>query len=1168
MHSYIRERVGRRCADSLSGAVPVGGNFVSERMQTVRLSLSRFDRSTVVALIGTLIFGLGLFVLLAWFLHKESLIVILPHSASMKFNTALGFALSGAALLLFARPRWSVWPARIVALLGALTLVEYLAGIRLGIDELVVKDFVPTLTTYPGRMAPQTALCFVLFGVGLMIALAGSEREKSWPWLNLIGSMVSIAGLSTLWGYLFNLPYAYAWGTDAGTAVHTALGFVLLGAGLLVMVARRENVLLPVVIVLVFGVTVSLQVYYVLTSQQEAELKERFTFDSRDRASMIEQQFKEDHDAVQSLAALYAASPRIDRKEFQIMAGRLLDANPSLFALEWVPAVGDDERARYEAGVRSEGVPGYEIKEADEEGRLVRAPRRARYFPIHYVEPLARRGYLLGLDLGAMAGRADALQEAQNTSHMIVSEPFEWRQLRDHSSGSAGPAAVTDESGLSYLAVTPVFRSSPGAPSDRQPAIGFVVGVFRVADIVQAALSTLRPEGIDIYLYDLSAPADRQLLYSWLSPIRRIGTDRYRSVRYEDASTLKGLVYTRESTALGRTRGMLFIPTASYLDSVKTPVPAVMATGVGGTALLFVVLVSARFRRTSVIEREVQERTEALMREVTERKKAEKTAYANERRYAQFLDEAPDPIITLDGLGCVQSMNPAAESYLGYTRDELTGKHFAQAGLVSAASVPKAIEEFASVMFKGVRPAFELEVVRKDGELLVFEVHAKRLRRDGGATEVQIIFRDITARKRNELLQSLQYEAGRIIGETEELEQAVPKMLEIICTAMRWDLGQMWRIDSTGSMGQAGPAVPPGQTVPVLRKVGAWARRGPNYAEFLSSSDAMTYLPGVGLPGRVWKYNSVTWIPDVVRDPDFSRASEAGRARLHGAVAFPIRSGGEVAGVVEFYSRKIEQPDANLLQMLDLVGARLGDLILRKEVELHKAEAVRLRSEFVSIVSHELRTPLTVIKGGIDVVMDEVVGPVNAEQKDVLATVKSNVDRLSRLINDVLDYQKLEAGRMKFALTAQEIDAIVNGVVRQFLPEADKKGLQLASRISEKSLKVLCDKDKITQVLYNLLGNAVKFTEHGAVAVSVERLDGRCVRVSVKDDGVGIRAEDRHKLFQSFSQLERDGDRKTGGTGLGLSISKKIIEGHNGEIGVESEYGHGATFYFTLPMAA
>jgi signal transduction histidine kinase len=200
--------------------------------------------------------------------------------------------------------------------------------------------------------------------------------------------------------------------------------------------------------------------------------------------------------------------------------------------------------------------------------------------------------------------------------------------------------------------------------------------------------------------------------------------------------------------------------------------------------------------------------------------------------------------------------------------------------------------------------------------------------------------------------------------------------------------------------------------------------------------------------------------------------------------------------------------------------------------------------------------------------MDEVVGPVNDEQKDVLATVKNNVDRLSRLINDVLDYQKLESGRMKFTLTAQEIDAIIQGVVSQFRPEAEKKGLRLASRVSEQSLKVLCDRDKITQVLYNLLGNAVKFTDHGAVAVSVERFNGRCVKVSVKDDGVGIRGEDRHKLFQSFSQLAPVGDRKTGGTGLGLSISKKIIEGHHGEIGVESEYGHGATFYFTLPLAA
>lgn len=238
----------------------------------------------------------------------------------------------------------------------------------------------------------------------------------------------------------------------------------------------------------------------------------------------------------------------------------------------------------------------------------------------------------------------------------------------------------------------------------------------------------------------------------------------------------------------------------------------------------------------------------------------------------------------------------------------------------------------------------------------------------------------------------------------------------------------------------------------------------------------------------------------------------------------------------------------------------------RKKAEKAAQEVARLKSEFASTVSHELRTPLTVIKGGIDVVNDEVLGSINAEQKDMLSSIKNNVDRLSRLINDVLDYQKLEAGRVRFVKNVHELNGIVKQVCSDASAMAEKKGLKFVADIPPESLNVECDKDKIIQVIFNLLNNACKFTPQGTITARLERIGGGSAQVSVIDHGPGIRTEDKAKLFQTFSQLETVETRQTGGTGLGLSICKKIIEGHGGTIGVDSVYGRGATFYFTLKL--
>lgn len=226
-----------------------------------------------------------------------------------------------------------------------------------------------------------------------------------------------------------------------------------------------------------------------------------------------------------------------------------------------------------------------------------------------------------------------------------------------------------------------------------------------------------------------------------------------------------------------------------------------------------------------------------------------------------------------------------------------------------------------------------------------------------------------------------------------------------------------------------------------------------------------------------------------------------------------------------------------------------------------RRQMLEQKDKFMNMVSHELRTPLGAIKESVSLISEGKVGPMNEKEKEMLDIAKRNVDRLARLIDDVLDLQKIDAGMMEFILNENDMNETIEDVHRAMISLTAKKGLRFILKLDDKLPRVKFDRDKILQVLTNLINNAIKFTEKGDITITSEQGDN-FIRVSVKDTGPGIKTENLSKLFQRFSQLER----KPGGTGLGLAISKEIIDLHGGKIGVESEFGKGAAFYFILPV--
>ncbi len=234
----------------------------------------------------------------------------------------------------------------------------------------------------------------------------------------------------------------------------------------------------------------------------------------------------------------------------------------------------------------------------------------------------------------------------------------------------------------------------------------------------------------------------------------------------------------------------------------------------------------------------------------------------------------------------------------------------------------------------------------------------------------------------------------------------------------------------------------------------------------------------------------------------------------------------------------------------------LEDITRLKEID-------NMKSEFVSTVSHEFRTPLTSMNMGLSMVINEDTGELNEEQHELLEAAYEDVERLTELVNDLLDLSKIESGKIEMGFDKVDINDIIEKTLNPFHKQAEEKEIELKFKQSEDNVFAHADPSKISWVISNLVGNALRYADQGKIEVDAE-IKGRRVLVSVADNGPGIPKEYQSKIFEKFVRAGNDKEEKSG-TGLGLAIAKEIITAHNGRIWVDSEEGEGSTFSFYIP---
>ncbi len=258
----------------------------------------------------------------------------------------------------------------------------------------------------------------------------------------------------------------------------------------------------------------------------------------------------------------------------------------------------------------------------------------------------------------------------------------------------------------------------------------------------------------------------------------------------------------------------------------------------------------------------------------------------------------------------------------------------------------------------------------------------------------------------------------------------------------------------------------------------------------------------------------------------------------------------------------------NILNVLNKTTKEIKEL--EKKIAEDNRKLIQLdnmKSGFISLIGHELRTPLTSVKESIALISDESTGKVNPDQKKMLNIANKNIARLTRLINDVLDLSKIEATKLGVRRVKLDLNKLMEGIFKEMSLTAKNKKVDLRIDLSVNLPEVYADPDRITQVITNLVDNAIKYTpEGGNISIKTKPKGRRFIEMIVEDTGIGIKSMDFNRLFSKFQQIDYQMTRRADGVGLGLAISKGLVEAHGGRIGFESEFGKGSKFSFTLPL--
>jgi PAS domain S-box-containing protein len=573
---------------------------------------------------------------------------------------------------------------------------------------------------------------------------------------------------------------------------------------------------------------------------------------------------------------------------------------------------------------------------------------------------------------------------------------------------------------------------------------------------------------------------------------------------------------------------------------------------------LAISLVSETRRRALLRAREAAQQTQRRSQELQE----------SEARFRRIVETSQEGIWQVDAEGRTIYANQRLADMLGYSPGEMIGR--TASDIVSEEDLGRAREAWERRR-AGDAERIELRFQHKhEGRQVWLRASTTPVIEDGRFAGALSMLTDVTERREgeealraSESRKATQLAVTEVLARSEDVAEAVERILEAACTGLGWCCGALWRVDREAN---------------VLRCAQFWAGPGRSMGEFESATWRGTMSPGVGLPGRVWTSQEGAWIADLEEDANFPRKAAARTAGLRSGFAFPVMFGKQTLGVLEFFSDTPRAPDPELMKSFLGLGSQVGQFMERMRSERERqalleseqaarrdAEAAnRAKDEFLATLSHELRTPLNAIVGWAHLLRTGQLD--TAQTARAVEVIDRNAKAQSQIVADVLDVSRIVMGKLRLEVRPVELSTVVEEALETLRPAAAAKEIRLESTLTTGN-RVSGDPDRLQQVVWNLVSNAIKFTPSGGhIRVHLRSVNGHA-EVTIEDTGIGIHPEFLPHVFERFRQSDSSSTRAHGGLGLGLALVRHLVELHGGTVVAKSGgEGQGARFTVLLPL--
>src|SRR5258705_3845255 len=881
--------------------------------------------------------------------------------------------------------------------------------------------------------------------------------------------------------------------------------------------------------------------YYVWRTAEAKDL-ERFNTSAQELTTYVRGRPRLFVEVLRAAIGLFAVSPSINPSQFQRFVERLelAEQYPGSEGLGFLTRVKRDGKVSFDATSRQHRLKDFHVwPEQDQD----------QYALAFHFEPLNQHD--------------TAENDFERHTDPICSAAMESARDSGLPTASARVMLPRDE-GPGFLIYVPIYENdrTPTTVGERRSALsGFVYTQFRASDFLKSVLAIKHTSDIDLQLYDGPQPSNENLLADTAS--ESAGADRVSRSRFTTTTSVE---------VAGRIWSIGFASRPGFVSAANRT--TLYYTALGGllmTVVLFVLSylqVSARSEaELSASELRVSEAK--VRRTLTDRERAEEALREIEERYRDLVENANDVVYTLDLEGNLTSINQAAETITGYSREQLIGRNLTD--LLTPESVDANRAMLTRKLEGEERTNYEMDMRSVDGRILTFEISSKLVYRDGKPTGVQGIARDITSRRHAE--EALRRADQRALDEYERLLEKVAKLAQILGTAR--DLQVIfWGLKEFAHLSVPCDGLFVSLYDPV-RDVRTACYGWGDGKEIDTSELPPMPVNFTGPNSRAVRTNQVIITNDYQTETLGHPAVLVGPdngLRPQSSLAAPMAVMGRIVRTLEgqSYLKAAYGPEhvPAMRMAANLTAVAIENVrLLERESNARASaeESNRLKDEFLATVSHELRTPLTAILGWSRMLES---GSLTKDMTDrAIETISRNARSQAQIIDDILDVSRIITGKLYLELHPVEIAPVLEASINVVRPTAEAKGIHIEVDLEREPAAVPGDINRLQQAFWNLISNGVKFTEKGGCVSLCLRQVNSSVETTVADTGQGISSDFLPFVFDRFRQADSTSTRQHGGLGLGLAIARHLVEAHGGSVLASSAgNGKGAVFTVKLPL--